>query len=99
MPSGTADQATALWTQYREQFPVCEHLVYLNHAAGAPLCRAAADAMKHQVDDNLLYGSTHYAEWTAAHEGLRAGAARMIGANPSEIAHREKHHRRRHHRL
>src|SRR5579862_328566 len=86
MPSSTADQTTALWTQYREQFPVCEHLVYLNHAAGAPLCRAAADAMKHQVDDNLLYGSTHYAEWTAAHEGLRAGAARMIGANPSEIA-------------
>jgi selenocysteine lyase/cysteine desulfurase len=50
------------------------------------LCRAAADAIKHHVDDNLLYGSTHYDQWTAAHEGLRAGAARMIGAKPSEIA-------------
>jgi cysteine desulfurase/selenocysteine lyase len=86
MPSGATDQTTAIWTQYRDQFPVCEHLVYLNHAAGAPLCRAAAEAIKHHVDDNLFYGSIHYAEWSAAQEGLRAATARMIGAKPTEIA-------------
>jgi cysteine desulfurase/selenocysteine lyase len=77
---------TALWAQYRDQFPVCERLVYLNHAAGAPLCRAAADAIKQQVDDNLLHGSIHYDQWLAAQNGSRAATAKLIGASPREIA-------------
>ena len=34
-----------LWERYAHQFPVRDHLIYLNHAAVAPLCRPAADAM------------------------------------------------------
>src|SRR3954463_10093804 len=71
---------------YRSQFPVRERLTYLNHAAVSPLCKPAADAMKHLADDCLYYGSIHYDQWLAAYEGVRVAAAKLIGANRSEIA-------------
>ena len=79
-------KTTPLWERYADQFPVRERLVYLNHAAVAPLCRPAADAMKALADDCLAFGSLHYDQWMAAYEGLRAAAAKLIGADRSEIA-------------
>ena len=76
----------ALWERYAPQFPVREHLIYLNHAAVAPLCRPAADAMRHLADDCTNFGSIHYDEWLAAYEGLRVAAARLIDAYRTEIA-------------
>ena len=78
--------AIPVWSRYRDQFPVTERLIYLNHAAVAPLCKAAADAMKHLADDACHYGSYHYTEWLDAYEGLRVAAARLINARPDEIA-------------
>lgn len=76
----------ALWERYAHQFPVRDRLVYLNHAAVAPLCRPAAEAMKELADDCLNFGSLHYDRWLAAYEGLRVAAAKLIGADRSEIA-------------
>src|SRR4051812_42243186 len=78
--------AETLRTRYRKQFPVTERLVYLNHAAVAPLCKPAADAMKRLADDACLYGSLHYDQWLDAYQGLRVAAAALIGARKSEIA-------------
>src|SRR5947209_2127844 len=58
----------------------------MNHAAVAPLCRRAADAMQHLAHDALNFGSEHYQEWMATYHGVRAATARMINAEPSEIA-------------
>jgi len=74
------------WERYADQFPVRQHLVYLNHAAVAPLSKPAADAMKHLADDCHQYGSLHYDQWMAAYAGLRNAAARLINSRPSEIA-------------
>ena len=74
MPSQTTE-VTALWQQYRDQFPVCEHLIYMNHAAVTPLCRRAAEAMKRYADDALEFGSLHYDQWLATYSGLRQVAA------------------------
>src|SRR5579864_684462 len=79
-------KTTPLWERYAPEFPVRERLVYLNHAAVAPLCRPAADAMKNLADDCLAFGSLHYDQWMAAYEGLRVAAAKLIGADRSEIA-------------
>src|SRR5437868_6996524 len=83
-----AEQTPAgpIWRQYRDQFPVTERFVYLNHAAVAPLSKPAADAMKHLADDVLHFGSFHYDQWLDAYQGVRDSAARLIGAKPSEIA-------------
>ena len=79
-------QEIPLWDRYAHQFPVRQRLTYLNHAAVAPLCKPAADAMKRLADDCLEFGSLHYDQWMAAYEGLRVSAARLIGADRSEIA-------------
>ncbi len=79
-------QALPVWEAYRDQFPVTESLIYLNHAGVAPLSKPAADAMKHLADDAWRFGSLHYPEWLDAYEGLRHAAARLIAADRDEIA-------------
>lgn len=79
-------QPRPLHEAYRDEFPVTRELIYLNHAAVAPLCRPAAEAMKWLADDALTYGSLHYDKWMAAYDGLRSAAARLINAQPDEIA-------------
>ncbi|MBV8731000.1 MAG: aminotransferase class V-fold PLP-dependent enzyme [Acidobacteriia bacterium] len=76
----------ALWEQYAEQFPVRERLIYLNHAAVAPLSKRAAEAMKGLADDSAQFGALHYDHWMATCEGVRAAAARLVNAHASEIA-------------
>jgi cysteine desulfurase / selenocysteine lyase len=83
---GTVPPELPIWERYAAQFPVRKHLLYLNHAAVAPLCRPAAEAMQRLAEDCLQYGSLHYDEWLEAYAGLRRAAARLIHADPSEIA-------------
>jgi cysteine desulfurase/selenocysteine lyase len=78
--------ASPLWRQYREEFPVTEHLIYLNHAAVAPLTKRAALAMQGYAQDALQFGSLHYDQWLDSYERLRVAAARLIGAQRGEIA-------------
>jgi cysteine desulfurase / selenocysteine lyase len=75
-----------LWRKYRDQFPVTERLIYLNHAAVTPLCRRAAEAMQHLAQDALDFGSEHYSKWMETYEGLRVSTARLINATPAEVA-------------
>ncbi len=68
------------------EFPVRRNLVYLNHAAAAPLPRRVADAMIAHVENARDRG---VADWRRAYgdvEKTRAKAARFIGAAPAEIA-------------
>ncbi len=78
--------AVPLWVRYQTNFPIREKLIYLNHAAVAPLVLPAARAMQELAEDALIYGSLHYDRWLAAYEGLRVAAARLIHADRSEIA-------------
>lgn len=71
---------------YRAQFPVTEKLIYLNHAAVAPLSRPAAEAMKWLADDALVNGSLNYQKWLDTYQGLRNAAARLVNGSPEEIA-------------
>ena len=86
----SAAEATAsiepLWQKYRDHFPVTRRLIYLNHAAVAPLSKPAAEAMHALSQDVLAYGSLHYDKWMHTYAGLRVAAARLIGSDPSEIA-------------
>ncbi len=76
----------APWRRYRDQFPVTKNLIYLNHAAVAPLVKPAAEAMRRLTTDSEEWGSLHYKDWLDAYDGLRAAGARLIGATPDEIA-------------
>lgn len=83
---GSIEIQDAIHLRYRDQFPVTESLIYLNHAAVAPLCKAAADAMRSLADEAMRVGSLHYDRWLETYSGLRQATARMIGARADEIA-------------
>lgn len=72
--------------EYRSQFPITEHLIWMNHAAIAPLVRPAAEAMIRFSEDSLHFASAHYEQWLETYAALRRSTARLIGAAPSEIA-------------
>ncbi len=78
--------AVPLFEQYQDKFPITRRLIYLNHAAVAPLCQPAAEAMKRLADDACEFGSLHYDDWLETYDGLRRAAARLINAAPDEIA-------------
>jgi cysteine desulfurase / selenocysteine lyase len=73
-------------SSYREHFPVTKNLIYLNHAAVAPLSAPAAKAMEWLVKDALENGSRHYSVWMDTYQGLRDSAARLMNCHASEIA-------------
>jgi selenocysteine lyase/cysteine desulfurase len=75
-----------LWRRYRDSFPVTRNLIYLNHAGVAPLVKPAAEAMRNFAADAMHFGSCHYEAWLATCDALRSSAARLIGADPGEIA-------------
>lgn len=77
---------TPIWEKYADQFPVRDNLIYLNHAAVAPLPRRTADAIRHYAADCLHWGSYHYPEWLAVYDEIRKSAARLINGTPEEIA-------------
>jgi cysteine desulfurase / selenocysteine lyase len=81
--TATVDELAA---RYREEFPVTNELIYLNHAAVAPLCRRAADAIRWLADDASQFGSLHYDKWMDSYAGLRKATSRLINASPEEIA-------------
>jgi len=70
----------------RTLFPVTGRLTYLNHAAVAPLCRPASEAMQGLAQDALDWGSFHYSKWLETYDGLRRSAARLVNGAPEEIA-------------
>jgi selenocysteine lyase/cysteine desulfurase len=77
---------SAVTARYRDEFPVTKELIYLNHAAVAPLCRRSADAIRWLADDALQFGSLHYDKWMDSYTGLRKATAHLINASPEEIA-------------
>jgi len=78
--------AAPIWEQYQHEFPVRENMIYLNHAAVAPLCRRSAQAMQQFADDARDFGCDHYDQWLAVYAGLRQAAARLVGSEPADIA-------------
>src|SRR3954466_6775560 len=72
--------------QFRAEFPVTEQLIYLNHAAVAPLSRRASNAMKELTEQACEFGSLHYTQWMKCYSDLRQSAARLINASKDEIA-------------
>ncbi len=79
-------ESQEIWRRYRHEFPVTERLIYLNHAAVAPLPKRGAEAMRWLATDAEQNGSWHYPQWMAAVDGLKAAVARLIHAEAGEIA-------------
>lgn len=74
---------------FRREFPIAERqppLVYLNHAGVSPLSRPVLRAVEGHLRDVAENGGLHFSRWLADVEAARGLAARLVGADPDEIA-------------
>jgi selenocysteine lyase/cysteine desulfurase len=71
---------------FRELFPVTRKLIYFNHAAVGPLSIRACEAMERHARDQRDHGALHWRDWYAEYDRARESAAKLIGAQPGEIA-------------
>jgi selenocysteine lyase/cysteine desulfurase len=74
------------WTRLRDQFPVTRRWAFFDHAAVAPLSLPASQAMLEYVNDLTENGDVHASRWAERIEAVRIWAARLLNANPREIA-------------
>jgi selenocysteine lyase/cysteine desulfurase len=70
----------------RDQFPILERWLPLNHAGVSPMSQAVFDAMRAHGQDSLANGSATIEDRFDYLDGIRARAARFMGAQPSEVA-------------
>ncbi len=71
---------------FRDLFPVTGNLVYFNHAAVGPLSTRSSEAMERHARDQRDFGALHWRDWYAEHARAHELAAKLIGAQKSEIA-------------
>jgi selenocysteine lyase/cysteine desulfurase len=74
------------WARVRQDFPVTERWAYLNCAAAGPVPRGGRNAAMRFYHETLEDGDRHWPDWLARRERARAALARLINAEPDEIA-------------
>ena len=78
--------STTLTGKWRDEFPVTNSYVYMNHAGVAPLSNQVRKAMRDFIDDATLNGAVNVEIWSETVEKCRSAAAQLINAKDSEIA-------------
>jgi cysteine desulfurase/selenocysteine lyase len=71
---------------YRSEFPVTQKYIYLDHAGIAPLSLRVKSAIETFLSEATLGGAFLYPKWTQRTVEIRQSCARLINANPDEIA-------------
>ena len=74
------------WEDFRRQMPVAAKWAYLDHAAVSPLTGPAHTALNQWANDAVGNGAAGWSDWSRQVEDLRGLSARLIGAQPEEIA-------------
>lgn len=70
----------------RSLFPITNNYIYMNHAAVSPLSTRVQDAMVGLVEDVTAHGAVHWDNWCSMYDHARTSAARLVNAQPHEIA-------------
>ncbi|MFQ5674154.1 MAG: aminotransferase class V-fold PLP-dependent enzyme, partial [Nitrospinales bacterium] len=68
------------------EFPVVKNRIFFDHAKVAPISLRVRDAVRAFAADAAEFGTAHYAEWMRGVEDVRESFARLINADPSEVA-------------
>jgi selenocysteine lyase/cysteine desulfurase len=71
-------------TEIREQFPILEQGLYLNHAAIAPWPKCTAEAVQEFSSENASMGPGGYRDWIARENLLRRNLASLTGASSKD---------------
>lgn len=74
------------WARARAEFPVTETYAYLNSAGAGPVSRSVAEAASRFYRETAESGDRLWEHWLARRERAREDVARLINAEPDEIA-------------
>ena len=74
------------WRDYRSQFPVTGTTTYLNHAAVSPVPLRTAEAVSGLFREFTHEGIARFPDWFERMAAARRSAARLLGADPPEVA-------------
>ncbi|HEX8292685.1 MAG TPA: aminotransferase class V-fold PLP-dependent enzyme [Pyrinomonadaceae bacterium] len=74
------------WAGARAEFPATETFAYLNSAGAGPVSRRVNEAAAQFYRETLESGDRLWEQWLARRERARADVARLINAEPDEIA-------------
>jgi cysteine desulfurase / selenocysteine lyase len=74
------------WDDLRAKMPVVEKWAYFDHAGVAPLPGPTADVLIEFARDNAANGVANWNRWRTTVETARGLGAKLIGADPDEIA-------------
>jgi selenocysteine lyase/cysteine desulfurase len=85
MPADPSNRSSP-WHTFRRQMPIAERWAYFNHAAVSPLPARTRDAVVRWADEASSAGDTAWRGWQKRVEEARSLAARLIHAEPAEIA-------------
>jgi cysteine desulfurase / selenocysteine lyase len=82
----TASAGDVDWAGVRAEFPATETYAYLNSAGAGPVSRRVAAAAGQLYREALESGDRLWEVWLARREQARAEVARLINAEPDEVA-------------
>ena len=74
------------WVKVREEFPALEHWTYLNTATYGQVPRRGVEAMTGHSARRDEFASTDFLDWYNDADRMRASVARLIHAQPEDIA-------------
>ena len=74
------------WARLRAEFPATENYAYLNSAGAGPVSRRVAEAAAQLYRETMESGDRLWEAWLARRERARADVARLINAEPDEVA-------------
>jgi cysteine desulfurase / selenocysteine lyase len=74
------------WKNIRTEFPALERWTYLNSATYGQMPRRAVDAMTRHSEQRDELASTNFLDWYADTDRMRDSIARLIHAEPDDIA-------------
>jgi len=74
------------WPKIRSEFPALERWTYLNSATYGQVPRRAVAAMTRHSEQRDELATTNFLDWYADADRMRAGIARLIHAEPTDIA-------------
>ena len=74
------------WQRYRDEFPVTDRYLYMNHAAVSPLSTRVERAMERVSEGLRKRGNLFGDELFEQSEEIRGSIARMLRVSPDEVA-------------
>ncbi len=75
----------SFWEKIRQDFPIVQTGIYLDHAAGGPIPKPVLEKIQAHYKENALESDFAWMKWVRQREEARKTVAKFINADPEEV--------------